>query len=117
MWAARGSTFWALEQGWDVPEVAPDPAFRRELEAEAQQKRPRSPSRAVCEGIDPQRAAELDPRNVRRVIRALEVHHVTGRNPSSYGKRADLALPGLMIGLINGSGQPCTAALTGGLTG
>lgn len=93
-----GQYTWALEGGWDVPEVAPDPVFRRELETEARQRG----AEVLYErlrAIDPQRAGELDLRNVRRVIRALEVHHVTGRNPSSFGKRADLALPGLVIGL------------------
>lgn len=93
-----GQYVWALEQGWEVPEAAPDPALREQLETEAGQSGPEALHRRLRE-IDPQRAAELDPRNVRRVIRALEVHHVTGRNPSSFGQRSDLALPGLMLGL------------------
>ena len=28
--------------------------------------------------LDPESAAAIDPRNLRRVIRALEVHHQTG---------------------------------------
>ena len=41
----------------------------------------------------------MDPRNVRRVIRALEVHHVTGAVPSSYGKLSEEGRPGPAIGL------------------
>lgn len=37
-------------------------------------------------GVDPAAAAKLHPRDVRRVIRALEVYHQTGRPISSYQK-------------------------------
>lgn len=93
-----GQYIWALAEGWEVPEAAPDHEFRGELEAEAQKSGPEALHRRL-QGIDPRRAAELDARNVRRVIRALEVHHVTGRKPSSYGKLAELALSGFLMGL------------------
>ena len=32
--------------------------------------------------IDPARAETLDPRNVRRVVRALEIYHATNKKPS-----------------------------------
>ena len=93
-----GQYIWALEGGWEVPEAAPDHEFRGELEAEARQSGAEALHQRL-QRIDPRRAAELDPRNVRRVIRALEVHHLTGRSPSTFGNLADLALPGLIIGL------------------
>ena len=88
----------ALVEGWEVPEVAPDPAFRGELESQARLKGALHLHDRL-RAIDPARAGELDPRNLRRVIRALEVHHATGRKPSSYGKLDDLAVPGEMIGI------------------
>jgi tRNA dimethylallyltransferase len=67
-----GLYVWALLEGWRIPPVPPDTALRQELEA-----------RAKTEGIetlynelketDPVAAERIDPRNVRRVIRALEV--------------------------------------------
>jgi tRNA dimethylallyltransferase len=67
-----GLYVWALLEGWRIPPVPPDTVLRQELEA-----------RAKTEGIetlynklketDPVAAERIDPRNVRRVIRALEV--------------------------------------------
>lgn len=68
----------ALLEGWQVPEVPPDVAFRAELEALA-----RSEGAAALHArlarVDPLAAQRIPPANVRRVIRALEIHHHTGR--------------------------------------
>ena len=88
----------ALQEGWEAPEIGPDEKFRRELEAEATDQGPAALYRRL-EAIDPERAGELDPRNVRRVIRALEIHQVTGRVPSALQGKAGEGRPGLMIGL------------------
>jgi tRNA dimethylallyltransferase len=93
-----GQYVWALREGWQVPEVAPDPNFRRAKEREAEQKGSLALHREL-QGIDPQRARELDPRNLRRVIRALEIYHVTQRRPSDYGKRASTDGEALVVGL------------------
>ena len=53
---------------------------------------------AGCE-VDPVRAAALDARNVRRVIRALEIHHVTGRLPSELRPVAARESNALLLGL------------------
>ena len=68
-----GQYVWALVEGWQVPEVPPDPVFRREKEREAEQHGSRFVYRQLQEA-EPERAAQLDPSNLRRVIRALEVH-------------------------------------------
>lgn len=67
----------AVLEGWRIPEVPPQPEIRAELEA-----------RAAAEGseglhdrlaaLDPVAASRIDHRNVRRVIRALEVCLATG---------------------------------------
>ena len=56
----------------------PDWEFRREVEAEVE----RVGAEALHERlrqVDPLSAHKLDPRNVRRIIRALEVHKLTGQ--------------------------------------
>jgi tRNA dimethylallyltransferase len=68
----------AVMEGWQIPEVAPDPALRAALEAEARQAGAQA-LHARLAGLDPHAAARIDYRNVRRVIRALEVSLVTGR--------------------------------------
>jgi tRNA dimethylallyltransferase len=68
----------AVTEGWQIPEVAPDPALRAALEAEASQTGAQA-LHARLAGLDPRAAARIDYRNVRRVIRALEVSLVTGR--------------------------------------
>jgi len=68
----------AVTEGWQIPAVAPDPALRAALEAEALEAGAEA-FHARLAGLDPRAAARIDYRNVRRVIRALEVCLVTGR--------------------------------------
>ena len=93
-----GQYVWALAEGWEVPRVAPDTDFRRSLEHAAAVDGRISLYDRLRE-IDPDGADLLDGRNVRRVIRALEVHHATGRRPSDLrASRAPRFNP-LVIGL------------------
>ena len=78
----------AIVAGWTPPAVPPQPELRAELEAQAQ----REGGQALHERLrqlDPEAAARIDPRNVRRVIRALEVCIVTGR-PFSAQRGSDV---------------------------
>jgi len=68
----------AITQGWQTPEVSPNPDLRAALEDWA--------GRVGKDGLydrlvklDPQAADKIDPRNLRRTIRALEVIFSTGR--------------------------------------
>jgi tRNA dimethylallyltransferase len=67
----------ALLEGWQVPRVAPQPALRAALEAEAAER-----GVAALHGrlasVDPAAAASIGATNLRRIIRALEVYEVTG---------------------------------------
>lgn len=63
----------AIVEGWGIPEVAPQPALRAALAALGSQEAAR-----WLRTLDPAAAAHIDPRNVRRVIRALEVTLVAG---------------------------------------
>lgn len=55
-----------------------DEAFRREQERFASERGAEALHRRLAE-VDPASAARLHPNDVRRVVRALEVHHLTGR--------------------------------------
>ncbi len=67
----------ALTEGWTVPEVPPDRALRARLEEQARREGPIA-LHASLAAVDPLAAQRIDPRNVRRVIRALEVYRRTG---------------------------------------
>jgi tRNA dimethylallyltransferase len=68
----------AVTEGWQIPQVPPDPALRAALESEAAAGGAEA-LHARLARLDPRAAARIDYRNVRRVIRALEVCTVTGR--------------------------------------
>jgi tRNA dimethylallyltransferase len=70
-------------EGLRLPDVAPDHAFRQALEERARQAGWQSLQQELVL-VDPESAARIDPRNVRRVIRALEVFHATGRPFSAW---------------------------------
>lgn len=67
-----GLYVWGVVEGWQIPEVAPDPEFRRRLEVRAENGEGKELYRELAQ-INPEVAQRIDPRNVRRVIRALEV--------------------------------------------
>jgi tRNA dimethylallyltransferase len=93
-----GQYIWALLEGWDPPGIPPDEDFRRDREREAGEFGPVALHQQL-EAIDPQRASQLDSRNVRRVIRALEIFHVTGRKPSDFSGRTLPVQDSMVIGL------------------
>jgi tRNA dimethylallyltransferase len=68
----------AVLKGLGIPEVAPNQEFRSELERRAADQGAEALHEELRR-IDPQAADEIDWRNVRRVIRALEVYHASGR--------------------------------------
>ncbi|MEK7354651.1 MAG: tRNA (adenosine(37)-N6)-dimethylallyltransferase MiaA [Chloroflexota bacterium] len=67
-----GQYLWAVVEGWKIPEVAPDLEFRQRLEGRAAQGETDQLYQELAQ-IDPDAAQRIDRRNVRRVIRALEV--------------------------------------------
>jgi tRNA dimethylallyltransferase len=91
-----GLYVWALLEGWQIPKVLPDISLRKKLEERA----------AAGEGeilyqelkqIDAEAAERIDPRNARRVIRALEI----AQNPGTSSKQVKIPPPfkQLLIGL------------------
>jgi tRNA dimethylallyltransferase len=70
----------ALLEGWNLADAPPNPQLRAALEQRLDQDGPEALD-AELRRIDPA-AATLAQRNPRRLIRALEIHAVTGRPPS-----------------------------------
>jgi len=93
-----GQYIWALLEGWQVPKVPPDPEFRKAKEIEAEQYGAMALHQKLQQ-VDPQRAAQLDPRNVRRVIRALEIYQSGQRGLSGSPRQAGPMADVLVIGL------------------
>ncbi len=89
-----GQYVWALLEGWRVPRVAPQNGLRAELESQP-------PDELIEElrRVDPEAGAFVDPRNVRRVVRALEVYRATGKPFSFWRTKEAPAFESLVIGL------------------
>ena len=93
-----GQYIWALLEDWKVPQVSPHPQLRGELEAEEVAGGSGTLHKRL-QALDPQGASTIDPRNTRRVIRALELHHVTGMTPSRLRSKGRPPYRHLVIGL------------------
>ena len=93
-----GQYVWAVLEGWEVPGVPPDPDFRarlqRRLAADGL-----DPLWQELRRLDPGRAAAVDPQNPRRIIRALEILSVTGRQVDAGGKSPEPPYRVLVLGL------------------
>ncbi len=88
----------AVAEGWTVPRVAPNPALRAELLKRAEREGAAS-LYAELQALDPAAAARIDARNVRRVVRALEVRRETGRAISEQQGRTAPPYDELWVGL------------------
>jgi tRNA dimethylallyltransferase len=73
-----GQYIHAVTYGWTPPVTRPDAQLRAELEARAAQEG-YLVLHAELQALDPSAAERIDPRNVRRTIRALEVIRLTGQ--------------------------------------
>ncbi len=89
-----GQYVWALLEGWRVPRVPPQPAFRDRME-----RRDAADLFEELRRVDPQAAERIDPANRRRLIRALEVFEVTGRPISYWQAKEPPDFDTLVIGL------------------
>lgn len=67
-----GLYVWAILEGWRIPAVPPDHVMRQELEARAQSEGVKALYEELKQ-LDPDAAERIDPRNIRRLIRAIEV--------------------------------------------
>lgn len=88
----------AVTEGWTPPEVAPKPGLRDELEKWKEEKG-KEWLHEKLKDLDPEAASRIDPRNVRRTIRALEVILTTGRKFSEQRGQSDSPYHLITIGL------------------
>jgi len=88
----------AVTEGWTPPEVKPDPRLRSVLENLAKGNSTHW-LHAGLQRIDPFAAKKIDPRNVRRTVRALEVILTTGKPFSQQRGQSDSPYNLLTIGL------------------
>lgn len=72
-----GQYITAIEEGWSIPRVPPNPDIREELEQFVADNAPQALHDRLLQ-VDPISAEKIHPNNVRRVIRALEVYMETG---------------------------------------
>jgi tRNA dimethylallyltransferase len=72
-----GQYVWSLLEGRSVPAVPPNPPLRARLEAVAGAQGVHAVHARLAE-CDPASASRIDARNLRRVIRALEIVEATG---------------------------------------
>ncbi len=93
-----GQYVWSILEGWEIPQVPPDSGLREALEREAAAKGIEVLFQRLCQ-LDWVAAQRIDKRNVRRIIRALEV---AGSGIVGSGRSRSKKLPGyriLVIGL------------------
>lgn len=96
-----GLYVWSVLEGWKIPEVPPDQALRRHLESRAQSEGGLSLYQEL-QALDPEAARQIDWRNLRRVIRALEVCQATGVPFSQLQNKQPPDFTALIIGLTTG---------------
>jgi len=89
-----GQYVWALLEGWRVPRVPPQPQLRAEME-----RRPPEALFDELRRVDPQAAAAIDGRNLRRVVRALEVYAATGKPLTFWRTKEPPEFDSLILGL------------------
>jgi tRNA dimethylallyltransferase len=88
----------AVTEGWSPPEVKPNKRMRDFLE-KMKEERGKEWLYARLQTLDPDAAQNIDLRNVRRTIRALEVIFTTGRKFSEQRGQGDSPYRLIMIGL------------------
>lgn len=107
---ASGQYVWAILEGWKVPTVPPQPSLRQSLLQKAQQEGPLALYQMLQE-YDPQGAQAIDPRNLRRVIRALEVCLTSGKPFSTQRAKGEVPWRWLALGLAYPTRQALYEAL------
>lgn len=89
----------AVIEGWHPPSQPPDDRLRSALEAWASRIGPQALHDRLAV-LDAEAAASIDPRNLRRTVRALEVILHSGRRFSAQRRKVDSPYSLLQIGLM-----------------
>lgn len=90
-----GQYVWGLLEGWNVPAVEPNHELRAELEGLLEKEGIESLFKRLA-NMDPRTAASTDPRNHRRIIRAIERADSGATESRSY---SDPRYDSLTVGL------------------
>lgn len=93
-----GQYFHAVVEGWQIPRVKPDTTYRDSLVKRAAEGEAEKLYNELAE-IDPDAAKKIDPHNIRRVIRALEVFRSQGVQFSKLQRKSSPPYRTLIIGL------------------
>ena len=88
----------ALLEGWIPPPRSGDPSLRQRLENYAEEFGSVALHQQL-EQVDPTSAAKIDHRNIRRVVRALEIYHITGFPTSQQRSNQPPPYRSLRVGL------------------
>jgi tRNA dimethylallyltransferase len=88
----------AVTEGWQAPPAHPNPRLRAALEAWVGEIGPLGLHVRLA-SLDPQAGRQIDPRNLRRTVRALEVILTTGRSFSAQQQRGETPYRLLTLGL------------------
>jgi tRNA dimethylallyltransferase len=93
-----GQYIHAITEGWQIPEIRENPELRAALRNWAGEVG-RDGLHQRLHLLDPKAAEKIDPRNLRRTIRAMEVVLSTGKRFSEQRSRVPLPYRVLQIGL------------------
>lgn len=93
-----GQYITAVIEGWRIPEVAPNEALREKLETVAAEQGSTVLHQRLAR-LDPEAASRIHHRNVRRVVRALEVCLETGQRVSDLQRKEPPPYHVLQFGL------------------
>ncbi len=93
-----GQYVWGLLEAWTVPPVEANGHLRQRLRARAEVEGGAA-LHASLAAVDPLAASRIDPANVRRVIRALEVFELTGKRISEWQEKRDPGFEFRVFGL------------------
>jgi tRNA dimethylallyltransferase len=88
----------AVTEGWQAPAAQPDPRLRGVLETWAAQIGPLGLHERLAQ-LDPPAGEQIEARNLRRTVRALEVILSTGRRFSAQRRRGETPYRLLTLGL------------------
>ena len=93
-----GQYFWSVVEGWQIPKVKPNTEYRQSLERIAAQGGGGKLYIKLTQ-VDPTAAKKIDPNNIRRIIRALEIYHSHRRPFSQVQRKVAPPYHTLIIGL------------------
>lgn len=93
-----GQYVWSVLEGWGIPRVPPDQEMRHRLEKRAAEGGEDELYEELL-AADPEAAQQIDKRNIRRVIRALEVSQGRHSPPARWQRSEPPPYENLIIGL------------------